>query len=302
MSPHKPVLLQEVLNAFSDVEGIFVDCTLGYAGHSCALLEQNPKLRLIGIDQDKEAIAFSTNRLTPFKERVEILKGRYAERINDALASHPKAILADIGVSSLQLDKIDRGFSFQSDTLDMRMDSEQDFSAFNVVNEYSANELERIFKAYAELHNPTKVVQAITQARAKEPIRSAKELAHIIEKVLPKRKKIHPATLIFQAIRIEVNDELGELERLLDAIEEAKPKGARVAIITFHSLEDRVVKNRFRQWAKACICPATNMRCECGGHNALGKVLTKKPLIATQEELQSNPRSRSAKLRIFEMK
>ncbi len=300
MIPHVPVLREEVVEAFGDTRGTVIDATLGYGGHTEALLESNPHIRIIGIDRDQEAIDFSTKRLAPYANRVRILKGRFGEVVPKILAQEPVAgILADIGVSSLQLDKKERGFSLASDTLDMRMDKEAELSAYQVVNEYAPEELARVLREYGEIRNAKRVAEHIVSHR---PITSAKELAHIAAQVLPKTKKIHPATTLLQAIRIEVNQELRELESLLDAIETYTPKGATIAIITFHSLEDRIVKNRFKKWAKKCVCPPESMRCECGGDRALGVVVTKKPITASAEELARNPRARSAKLRIFRIR
>jgi len=299
-SPHVPVLLDEVLRAFSDTKGWVVDCTLGYGGHSEALLRSNPQIEIFGIDQDQEAIEFSKKRLAPFGDRVRIEKGRYSQKIVEALERLPvKGVLADIGVSSLQLDKKERGFGLQSETLDMRMDQNASLSAYDVVNSYDEERLAKIFKEYGEISQARRLAKAIVEHR---PIQSAKELAAIAQKVLPKKGHIHPATTMFQAIRIEVNQELEELTKLLDALERYQPSGAKVAIITFHSLEDRIVKNRFKEWAKKCICPPEAMKCECGGDNALGQILTKKPITATKEEIAQNPRARSAKMRLFQFK
>ncbi len=302
-SPHIPVLYREVNETFADLEeGIVIDCTMGYAGHSSMLLESNPNITLIGIDQDQTAIDFSTKRLAPFAGRFEIRKGRFSSVIKEIIAEYGaekiKGILADIGVSSLQLDNSERGFSFESDLLDMRMDQGAELSAAEVVNTYSQSELETILLEYGELRNCKKVAAEIVRHR---PFHSAKQLADTLKPMMPKGKKIHPATLLMQAIRIEVNDELGELHRLLDAIEEAALPSARVAIISFHSLEDRIVKQRYVAWAKRCICPMEAMRCTCGNDNQLGRILSKKPITAANDELKANPRSRSAKMRVFQM-
>lgn len=300
--PHIPVLYREVIEAFSPCAGgIVIDCTMGYGGHTSLLLENYPSLTLIGIDQDPTAIAFSAERLQPFEGRVEIRQGRFsqtAKTIMDEKKERVCGILADIGVSSLQLDQRDRGFSYESDTLDMRMNPNAPLSASEVVNEYSQTDLERILREYGEVTNARKVAETIVSRR---PFASAKELSNAIFHLMPKGKKIHPSTLVMQAIRIEVNDELGELERLLDAVEKSDISRLRVAIITFHSLEDRIVKQRFAKWAKECICPDEAMRCTCGKNHAIGKVITKKPLTAQADELRANSRSRSAKLRIFEI-
>ena len=212
------------------------------------------------------------------------------------------ALLADFGVSSLQLDKMERGFSFNSETLDMRMDAHAALSAYEVVNEYPQDKLEYILDAYGEVRSYRKLAGAVVEARAKAPIQSARELSEIAKSVIPSGGKIHPATLMFQGIRIEVNNELGEIEGLLDAIEAKHYEGEVVSLITFHSLEDRLVKNRFKKWMTACICDSQAMRCTCGKNHALGKALVRKPITASKQELKINPRSRSAKLRSFRFK
>jgi len=301
--PHIPVLIDEVLQSFEKMpkqDGMFIDCTLGYGGHSEAILKKFPEIHLIGIDQDPEAIEFSTKRLEPFKERFEALKGRFSVVLPELLEKKEICgILADFGVSSLQLDKKERGFSFLSENLDMRMNPEAEFSAYDVVNGYSEKELERVFKEYAETKAYKKVARAIVNARSKKPIESGIELSNIIGQIIPKRGKTNPATALFQAIRIEVNDELGEIVRLLDALEVNPPSSAIVGLITFHSLEDRLVKQRFKKWNTSCICPPESFRCSCGNDHDIGKPLNRKPMVANENELKQNPRSRSAKLRVF---
>ena len=301
--PHIPVLYTQVLDTFSDInDGLIIDCTMGYAGHSSMILRANPNITLIGIDQDQTAIEFSTCRLEEFGDRAIIKKGRFSNVIKDIVTEYGveniRGVLADIGVSSLQLDQKDRGFSYESDNLDMRMDKDATLSASEVVNEYSLAELERILLEYGELRNYKKIAAFIVDNR---PFTSAKDLSEKIKPLMPHGKKIHPATLLMQAIRIEVNDELGELKSLLQTIQEAELQSAKIAIISFHSLEDRIVKQTFTNWKKSCTCPAEAMRCICGNNNSLGKVLTKKPLMATNEELKENVRSRSAKMRVFQM-
>ena len=294
--PHIPVLYNEILDCFKEIKtGYIIDCTTGYAGHSSGLLNQNSSVQLICNDQDDEALEFSKKRLKDFEKRVEFNKGNFEDIIKKFEDYPIRGILADIGVSSLQLDKLDRGFSFNSKNLDMRMNQNQILDASTVVNSYSQVELENIFKEYGEIREYKKVASLIVQNR---PFYSAKELADFFYNKLPKGK-IHPATLIFQAIRIEVNDELGVLDRLFKSMEESKLKDCIVAIISFHSLEDRVVKNYFKKWSENCICPKDAFRCECGKNHALGKIITKKPIIATNIEIKQNTRSRSAKLRVF---
>jgi len=302
--PHIPVLLNEVLDGFSNIkEGYFVDCTLGYAGHSEAMLKSYEQIKHIGIDRDDEALAFSKERLAPFSDRSTLYKGTFSNTLPILKEKPITGLLADFGVSSLQLDKMERGFSFASETLDMRMDSLAELSAYEVVNHYPQDKLEYILNHYGEVRSYKRVAAAIVEARSKKNIESGKELSDIICEVLPKGGKIHPATLSFQGIRIEVNNELGEIEGLLDVLEEkynaGELSGTIVSLITFHSLEDRLVKNRYKKWSTACICDAQAMRCTCGKNHQLGKMLVRKPITATKEELKINARSRSAKLRTF---
>ena len=301
--PHVPVLFREVLKAFEDIDnGIIIDCTMGYGGHSSMILEANPNVKLIAIDQDQTAIDFSTERLSQYGDRVSIKKGRFSQVIQDILSEVDvkdiKGVLADIGVSSLQLDQKDRGFSYESENLDMRMDKGASLSAGEVVNNYAQSELENILLEYGELRNYKKIAAEIIKHR---PFTSAKSLSDTLKPHMPQGKKIHPATLLMQAIRIEVNDELGELKSLLKSLENARFPNAIISIISFHSLEDRIVKQTFLDWKKSCICPSEVMRCMCGNDNSLGKIISKKPIMAQADELKENVRSRSAKLRVFEM-
>ncbi len=299
-TPHIPVLLEGVLRSFESAKkGFFVDCTLGYGGHSGAILQKHPKLELIGIDRDQEALDFSAKRLDAFADRTIFVKGDFASVVPSLIQSPITAILADFGVSSLQLDKHERGFGFDSDMLDMRMDQDSALSAYQVVNDYPKERLEYIFSEYGEIRESAKLADAIVKTRLSGPIESAKALSGIAKSIIRNKKKIHPATLMFQAIRIEVNDELGQIEKLLDALEEMDLDGTIVSLITFHSLEDRLVKRRFRKWAQSCICDPATMRCTCGNNHSLGTIATRKPIVATEEELKANVRSRSAKLRTF---
>jgi len=284
--PHIPVLYKEVIDIFKDInDGIVIDCTMGYGGHTSLILEANPNIQLIAIDQDQTAIDFSTKRVDKFKDRVTIIKGRFSSAIKEILQNvrneDIKGILADIGVSSLQLDQKERGFSYESDNLDMRMDKTATLMASDVVNSYSLNKLETILKDYGELRNYKKIASFIVNNR---PFISAKELSQKTRHLLPRGKKTDPATLLMQAIRIEVNDELGELKKLLKSIEEANLKNTKIAIISFHSLEDRIVKTEFN-------------RCEKEG---ILKILTKKPITPSEDEIKKNPPSRSAKMRCAE--
>jgi len=294
--PHIPVLFNEVIETFKDLEdGYVIDCTLGYGGHSLGILESNPNIKLICNDQDDEALNFSKNRLKEYEDRIIFSKGNFKDVINRYKDKNIVGILADIGVSSLQLDKNDRGFGFNGETLDMRMDQNQELSANEIVNEYSQNDLEKILKEYGEVKEYKKVASLIVQNR---PFNSAKELADFLSKNMFKGK-LHPATLPFQGIRIAVNNELGVLEELFEQIENAGFTDTKVAIISFHSLEDRIVKQVFKKWTMKCICPPHIERCECGNNHAKGKVITRKPIIPTKQEIKVNARSRSSKMRIF---
>ncbi len=296
ITPHIPVLFNETIEAFKDCnDGYIIDCTLGYGGHSEGLLQSNPNIKLIANDQDDEALNFSKERLAPFKDRIIFSKGNFETVVPNHKDYKISGILADIGVSSLQLDKMDRGFGFDSVALDMRMDQNQDLTAKDVVNNYSQSELERVFKDYGEVREYKKVASLVVQNR---PFSSAKELSSLLSSKMHKGK-LHPATLPFQGIRIEVNNELGVLENLFDSIEEGELSDCTVAIISFHSLEDRIVKNYFKKWSLKCICPKHLERCECGNNHQKGKVITRKPIIPTKAEIKENSRSRSSKLRIF---
>lgn len=298
--PHIPVLLDEVKDAFSSIEeGYFVDCTLGYGGHTEAILEAHPNLHVIGCDRDAEAIAFAQKRLERFGDRVRFVHGPFSEIVNQLGSLPVRGILADIGVSSLQLDKTERGFGLDSDTLDMRMDKRQPLSAYDVVNNYSQDELEEVLREYGELREWRSLARKICEKRDNAPITTSKELADLAGRGGKHGRKVSPAILLFQAIRIEVNDELGELSRLLDAIKQAKLNDCLVGIISFHSLEDRIVKRTFKTWKQNCICGPEVFRCECGNNHAIGKAVTKKPIEPSAKEIKINPRSRSSKFRVF---
>ena len=280
---HIPVLMREVLEVFSDLEiRVFFDGTLGAGGHAKALLEAHPEIeRYIGCDRDPRAHELAEKALTPWLDKVEFVRGSYAEQVGE-VAGCIDGFLIDIGVSSMQLDERERGFSFMGDApLDMRMDPEGDLTAEMVVNRYSEAELARIIHEYGEERRSRQVAKAIVLVRRKRRIRTTGELVEII-KPIAMRGRLHPATLTFQALRIVVNDELGQLERGLDAAIGKLCPGGRMAAISFHSLEDRIVKNRLRD-AKDRL-----------------KILTKKPIGPSAEEMRGNPRSRSSKLRAAE--
>ncbi|WP_418904691.1 16S rRNA (cytosine(1402)-N(4))-methyltransferase RsmH [Helicobacter cinaedi] len=305
---HFSVLKNEVLEALKVERGAIIDCTLGYGGHTLSLLEQNPNIHIYAFDRDENALSLAKQRLAPYASRLQIQHSAFANALdslgNEQLAQ-VRGILADIGVSSMQLDDKHRGFSFTSNNLDMRMDSTQNLNAAKVINTYSAMRLEEIFRIYGEIRQSKKLTELIVSAREKKPFESALELSELIERHFPRIGGIHPATLAFQALRIEVNGELEQLQTLLQSIESAFINGVlydcKVAIISFHSLEDRIIKQTFKQWAKSCKCGENALKCECGNNNALGSILTKKPILPSETEIIQNKRSRSAKLRIFQL-
>lgn len=305
---HFSVLKNEVLEALNLESGAVIDCTLGYGGHTLSLLEQNPNIHIYAFDRDENALSLAKRRLAPYASRLHIQHSAFANALdslgNEQLAQ-VKGILADIGVSSMQLDDKHRGFSFTSNNLDMRMDSTQNLNAAKVINTYSAMRLEEIFRIYGEIRQSKKLTELIVSAREKKPFESALELSELIERHFPRIGGIHPATLAFQALRIEVNGELEQLQALLQSIESAFINGVlydcKVAIISFHSLEDRIIKQTFKQWVKSCKCEENALKCECGNNNALGSILTKKPILPSETEIIQNKRSRSAKLRIFQL-
>ncbi len=300
---HQSVLLQEVLQAFAPLEeGVLIDCTLGLGGHSKAILSQKPHLKLIGIDKDKFAQEIAKERLKAFEGRYNLLSGGFAKRFKEALETHDKEIkgvLVDLGVSSLQLDDDSRGFNFHSHALDMRMDLESGLNAQKVINSYPVVALEKIFRDYGEIKEYKKIAHKIVERRAKKPFKDAKDLSNFLSS-LSKNKKIHPATLVFQAVRIEVNRELEELKEFLQCARSLK--GAILCVISFHSLEDSLVKNAFKDYAKNCICDPLSFKCACSNNHALGEILTKKPITPSPEEIKNNRRSRSAKMRVFQFK
>ena len=315
---HVSVLLEEVLDALAPREGgRYLDGTLGLAGHSAALMERaGGKAFLCGLDRDPQALERAAERLAPFGENCRLFSSEYAsfEGALDAL-NWPTidGALLDIGVSSLQLDVSSRGFSLHGDApLDMRMDmgtfrhaNREPWmeSARTVVNMADVNTLRQLIESYGEDPQAARIARAIVDARQEKPIETTGQLADIVWHAYPAKWRAqarnHPATRTFQAIRMVVNDELGQLERFLDAILPRLAVGGRLAVITFHSLEDRIVKQRFRQWSTDCICPPHLPRCVCG-HHAEVKLITKKPIVPGKDELCLNPRSGSAKLRVIE--
>ena len=288
-------------------DGIYVDCTLGGAGHSSLIAQQlTPEGHLIGIDQDTAAIAAASERLKDYPCRIDIVKSNFSQLdqvLSDLNVPHMDGFLFDLGVSSHQLDTAERGFSYMQDApLDMRMNQQAQFSAYDVVNTYSLEELNRIFKEYGEERWSKRIAEFIIDARSEKPVETTGQLVDIIKKAVPaavrNAKGGHPAKRIFQAVRIEVNDELNILEKTFrSAIAHLKP-GGRIAIITFHSLEDRIAKNVLKEMASGCICPPQLPVCMC--HHKPEIKLLVKGKAASHKELEQNSRSKSAKLRIAE--
>lgn len=304
---HKSVLLDEVIKGLAiKPDGIYVDGTLGGAGHGREVCKRlGAAGHFVGIDQDADAIKVSTERLREFGDKVSIVRSNYSDMVSvlhDLNIDKVDGIVLDLGVSSFQLDTPDRGFSYRMDApLDMRMDNRQELSAKEVVNEYSESELFHVIKNYGEDKFAKNIAKHIVAEREKSPILTTKRLSEIIEQSIPmkiKKQGGHPAKRTFQAIRIEVNHELDVLERnISDMIDILKPDG-RFCIITFHSLEDRIVKQAFRKAQNPCICPPDFPVCVCGNISK-GEVISRKPVLPSDEEMEQNPRSKSAKLRIF---
>jgi len=287
--------------------GIYLDGTLGDGGHAEQILTGlGPRGLLVAFEQDKDSISFAEKRLQPFKSQTKIFHDNF-KNARKVLVKEKigllDGILLDLGVSSRQLENPERGFSFTSDAfLDMRMDKRTKTTAFDLLNNSSENELATIFKEFGEERWAKRIARAVARKRETTPIRTTGELSKLILSVVPaksKKYKIHPATRVFQALRIAVNKELKALSAVLDdGVECLKPSG-RFCVISFHSLEDRLVKTRFRQLQKGCICPIDIPQCVCGRKSVL-KVITKKPIVPTEDEVKKNPRARSAKLRVAE--
>lgn len=282
-------------------DGVYIDATLGGAGHSASIAARLTTGRLYGLDRDEDALAAAKIRLAPYHDRVTLIKTDFRN-----MAAHIQApvdgVLFDLGVSSFQLDEPERGFSYMHDApLDMRMDRTAGLTAYDVVNEYSREELKRIIADYGEERFSGPVASAIVRARESAPIRTTLELAGIVTSAIPnaKRERQHPAKRTFQAIRIAVNDELAAVEEGVQSAVELLAPGGRVLVITFHSLEDRIVKSAFRRLSNGCTCPPDFPVCVCGAKPVV-RLITHKPILPSDEELTENPRSRSAKLRIAE--
>ena len=305
---HTSVLLNESIEGLNiKPEGIYVDGTLGGAGHASVVAGRlTGKGRLIGIDQDEAAIEAATARLEPFKEHVTIVRDNYRNTpavLQQLQIDGIDGMLLDLGVSSYQLDNAERGFTYREDVpLDMRMDQRQTKTAKDIVNDYSEMELYHIIRNYGEDKFAKNIAKHIVQARQKAPIETTGQLIEVIKAAIPKKVRAtggHPAKKTFQAIRIELNHELDVLKNNLEDMIDLLNDEGRIAIITFHSLEDRIVKNIFRTSERPCICPPEFPVCVCG-RVSKGKVITRKPIVPGKEELEENSRSKSAKLRVFE--
>lgn len=305
---HIPVMLNECLEGLNiKADGTYVDGTVGGAGHSIEIVKRlSEKGRLICVDKDEDALKAAGERLAPYKDRVTFIHDDYKNLVNelDSIGvGKVDGILLDLGVSSYQLDNAERGFSYMKDApLDMRMDRSQRISAHEVVNGYTESELARILFDYGEEKLARQIARNIVRARSEKPIETTLELAKIVEDTYPAKTRWkfgHPAKRTFQAIRIEVNDELSSLGEAVTAMARRLEKGGRMAVITFHSLEDRIVKSAFKELSLACTCPPDFPVCVCGKVQEV-ELVNKKPITASEEELENNSRSQSAKLRVIE--
>lgn len=306
---HYSVLLEETIEHLNiRPDGIYVDGTLGGAGHASEVAKRlSEKGRLIGIDQDADAIRAAGERLKPFGDKVTIIRSNYAnmkEELHAIGIEHVDGIVLDLGVSSFQLDTPERGFTYRDADapLDMRMDDRQSLTARDIVNDYSEMDLYRIIRDYGEDKFAKNIAKHIVAARKKAPITTTGQLTQVIREAIPMKIQAtggHPAKRTFQAIRIELNKELDVLRDSLDGMIDLLDDGGRLCIITFHSLEDRIVKTIFRKNENPCTCPPDFPVCVCG-KKSKGRVITRKPILPSDEEMEENPRSKSAKLRIFQ--
>lgn len=305
---HKSVLLEETVDSLAiKPDGIYVDGTLGGGGHAfCVCSRLSEKGRLIGIDQDADAIQAASERLAPFEDRVTIVRSNYeniASVLSELGIEKVDGIYLDLGVSSYQLDTAERGFTYREDApLDMRMDQRNTQTAADIVNTYDEMELFRIIRDYGEDRFAKNIAKHIVRARAEKPLETTGELIEIIKAAIPAKVRAtggHPAKRTFQALRIELNKELDVLNRSIDTMIELLNPGGRLSIITFHSLEDRIVKTRFKNNENPCICPSGFPVCMCG-KKSKGHVVTRKPIVPSEHEIEENKRSKSSKLRVFE--
>ena len=307
MSGHIPVLLNECIKYLNiNPEGVYVDGTLGMGGHSEAILKRLTGGRLIAIDRDAEAIRRAGERLAPWADRLTIVHGNFRDLgaiLDEQGVSLVDGMLFDLGVSSPQLDEADRGFSYMSDApLDMRMDPSDNIDAWFIVNRWPQEKIERILRDYGEERHAARIAARIAETREQREIKTTLELVEVIKSAMPPaalREKQHPAKRSFQAIRIAVNDELNAVHAMMDTAPDRLKPGGRLCVISFHSLEDRIVKNAIHDREDGCKCPREAPVCTCGFVKTLRSV-TRKPITASEEELEANPRARSAKLRVAE--
>jgi len=306
---HVSVLLGECIEALNvKPNGIYVDGTLGGGGHSFKILQLLDSGKLIGIDQDTDALNAATGRLKIFEGRFVPFHSNFSKLtyvLDELGVEKIDGLLLDLGVSSYQLDEAERGFSYMNDgKLDMRMNQTDTFTAYEIVNTYSEAQLTQIISEYGEENWSNRIAKFIVAERSEKPIETTFELVEVIKKAIPagaRKDGPHPAKRTFQAIRIEVNNELKIIEQTIEQAVERMNKGGRIAIITFHSLEDRIVKNAFRRLAQGCTCPPEFPVCVCGGKPKV-KLISRKPILPSDEEIEANPRARSAKLRVVEKK
>lgn len=306
---HVSILLKECMDGLDiKPDGIYVDGTLGGGGHTFKLIQFIDDGKVIGIDQDQDALEAASKRLSIFGDKFIPVHNNFSNLLGVLEALGIKKIdgfLLDLGVSSYQLDEAERGFSYMNDgQLDMRMNQEDEFSAYDVVNTYSEDELTRIIREYGEENWANRIAKFIVEARSEKPLETTFELVDIIKNAIPasaRKDGPHPAKRTFQAIRIEVNNELKIIEKTIEDAVSVMNKGGRVAIITFHSLEDRIVKNTFKKLAQGCICPPEFPVCICNNKPKV-KIISRKPILPSEREVIDNPRARSAKLRIAEKK
>lgn len=308
MFEHQPVLLREAITGLRiKPHGTYVDCTVGGAGHSTHIARQlSASGCLVGLDQDDAALTVARERLAQFDCRIELVKRNFrylSDVLNELQIEHVDGVLFDIGVSSYQLDESERGFSYNHEAvLDMRMDQSNPLSAYHIVNEWEAGDIARILWKYGEERFSRRIAQAIIDFRERKRIETTTELSDIIKRAIPaaaRRQGPHPARRSFQAIRIAVNDELVALEKGLDAAVKKTVKGGRICVITFHSLEDRIVKETFRSLSEGCTCPPDFPVCVCSNKRML-RIVNRKPILPSEDEVKQNARARSAKLRIAE--
>lgn len=304
---HISVLFDETLDSLNIKDGgVYVDGTLGGGGHSRGILERAKNVRLIGIDRDIEAIGAASERLSEFGENVTLVNNNFSnikQILNKLNVDKIDGAVLDLGVSSYQLDNAKRGFSYMHDArLDMRMNPSDELSAYEVVNSYNEEELTKIFYEYGEEKWSKRVAEFIVEKRKIKPVETTLELVDIIKAAIPKKVRVegsHPAKRIFQAIRIEVNNELGILKQTVSDIVDVLKPGGRISVITFHSLEDRIIKKAFLDLAMGCVCPKSFPVCVCN-RQPIVKIISKKPILPTSKEENENPRSKSAKLRVAE--